>query len=67
VVYGSSANTRLVWDLSGARALGYAPQDDAETYAAGLLAAEGARPDPADPVTRLLGGEFCAADPPGLH
>ncbi|MBI0381042.1 NAD(P)-dependent oxidoreductase, partial [Streptomyces albiflaviniger] len=27
-VYGSSANTRLWWDLSSARALGYEPQDD---------------------------------------
>ena len=34
VVYGSSANTRLWWDLSTARALGYEPQDDSEPYAA---------------------------------
>ena len=33
VVYGVSANTRGWWDLSSARALGYDPQDDAETYA----------------------------------
>lgn len=66
VVYGSSANTRLVWDLSGARALGYVPRDDSEAYAPGLLAAQG-EPDPANPVTGLLGGEFCATDPPGLR
>jgi len=65
-VYGSSANTRRVWDLSGAQALGYAPQDDSETYAAGLLAAQGA-PDSSAAPARLLGGTFCTADPPGLH
>lgn len=63
VVHGSSANTRAVWDLSGARALGYEPRDDSERYAAPLLAARG-EPDPTDPGTRLLGGEFCGADPP---
>jgi uronate dehydrogenase len=36
VVYGASANTRLNWDLSAARELGYEPQDDAERYAAEL-------------------------------
>jgi uronate dehydrogenase len=33
VAYGISANTRGWWDLAPARALGYAPQDDAEVYA----------------------------------
>ncbi len=33
VVYGISANQRAWWDLSGARALGYEPQDDAEDFA----------------------------------
>ena len=33
VVYGVSANTRGWWDLSSARAQGYDPQDDAETFA----------------------------------
>jgi uronate dehydrogenase len=32
VVYGASANTRLRWDLSPARELGYDPRDDAERY-----------------------------------
>ncbi|KIZ17967.1 NAD-dependent epimerase/dehydratase family protein [Streptomyces natalensis] len=62
VVYGSSANTRLWWDLSAARALGYDPQDDSEPYAAGLLAAQGAL-DPANPEHAHLGGAFCT-DPP---
>jgi hypothetical protein len=57
VIYGVSANTRGGWvSLDGARALGYQPQDDAEAYAAGLLA--GDAPDPDDPVFRYLGGEF---------
>lgn len=33
IVYGASANTRLFWDLTSARELGYAPQDDSERYA----------------------------------
>ncbi|ARF54750.1 NAD-dependent epimerase/dehydratase family protein [Streptomyces gilvosporeus] len=62
VVYGSSANTRLWWDLSAARALGYDPQDDSEPYAAELLAAQGPL-DPANPEHAHLGGAFCT-DPP---
>ncbi|MEU1675650.1 NAD(P)-dependent oxidoreductase [Streptomyces roseifaciens] len=61
VAYGSSANTRLWWDLSAARALGYEPQDDSEPYAPALLAAEsGTRREGHD----RIGGEFCAAEPP---
>ncbi|WP_332661750.1 NAD-dependent epimerase/dehydratase family protein [Aeromicrobium sp.] len=33
VLYGISANTRAWWDLGPGRALGYDPQDDAESYA----------------------------------
>jgi uronate dehydrogenase len=62
VVYGSSANTRLWWDLSSARALGYEPQDDAEPYAAELIAAQGEL-DPDNPDHAHLGGPFCT-DPP---
>ncbi|WP_059009379.1 NAD-dependent epimerase/dehydratase family protein [Streptomyces specialis] len=40
VVFGSSANTRAVWDLGPARALGYEPADDSEPFAAALTAAE---------------------------
>lgn len=36
VIYGASANTRLNWDLSGARELGYEPQDDAERFVSDL-------------------------------
>ncbi|MFJ6729010.1 NAD-dependent epimerase/dehydratase family protein [Streptomyces sp. NPDC091281] len=62
VVYGSSANTRLWWDLSGARALGYTPLDDSEPYAARLVAEQGEL-DPADPAQARLGGHF-VTDPP---
>jgi uronate dehydrogenase len=59
VIFGVSANTRGGWvSLAEARALGYQPQDDAETYAAGIIAEHG-EPDPAhDPVLQHLGGEF---------
>ncbi len=33
VIYGISANTRAWWDLAPGRALGFDPQDDAESYA----------------------------------
>lgn len=62
VVYGSSANTRLWWDLGPARALGYEPRDDSEPYAAALLAQEGEL-DPTRPDQARLGGAFCT-DPP---
>ncbi|MFB7596972.1 NAD-dependent epimerase/dehydratase family protein [Streptomyces sp. NPDC056160] len=62
VVHGSSANTRLWWDLSSARALGYEPQDDSEPYAAKLIAEQGEL-DPADEAHAYLGGHF-VTDPP---
>ncbi|MDT0437722.1 NAD(P)-dependent oxidoreductase [Streptomyces sp. NPDC005840] len=62
VVHGSSANTRLWWDLSGARALGYEPQDDSEPYAAKLIAEQGEL-DPDNIGHACLGGHF-VNDPP---
>ncbi|MDX3728897.1 NAD-dependent epimerase/dehydratase family protein [Streptomyces caniscabiei] len=62
VVYGSSANTRLWWDLSSARALGYDPQDDSEPYAEKLIAEQGEL-DPANEAHANLGGHF-VSDPP---
>ncbi|MFF6882518.1 NAD-dependent epimerase/dehydratase family protein [Streptomyces sp. NPDC012421] len=59
VVYGSSANSRGWWDLAPARALGYAPQDDSEPYAPGLLAARGL-PAPGSPDDLYIGGAFTA-------
>jgi uronate dehydrogenase len=58
VVFGVSANTRGGWvSLEEARALGYQPQDDAEAFAAEVIAANGG-PDPAKPASRYLGGDF---------
>lgn len=56
VVWGASANTRLLYSLDGARALGYAPRDDAEAYAADVTPA-------ADLDRTYLGGvEFCGPE-----
>ncbi|MGW5327822.1 NAD-dependent epimerase/dehydratase family protein [Streptomyces sp. NPDC004014] len=62
VVHGSSANTRLWWDLTSARALGYDPQDDSEPWAQKLIAEQGEL-DPANPAHSRLGGHF-VTDPP---
>ncbi|MGK5532004.1 NAD-dependent epimerase/dehydratase family protein [Streptomyces sp. URMC 129] len=56
VVFGSSANTRAVWDLAPARALGYEPADDSEPFAAALA--------PAPAPSPHLGGPFTTATPP---
>ena len=66
VVYGSSANTRLWWDLTSARALGYEPQDDSEPYAPELIAKQGEL-DPDDPDHARLGGHFCTRPPTWQH
>jgi uronate dehydrogenase len=63
VVFGVSANTRGGWvSLAEAEALGYRPEDDAESLRDEVIARFG-EPDPADPVFRYLGGEFTL---PGL-
>ncbi|MCL8010809.1 NAD(P)-dependent oxidoreductase [Streptomyces sp. AS02] len=62
VVYGSSANTRLWWDLTTARALGYEPRDDSEPYAEKLIAEQGEL-DPENIAHAYLGGHF-VSDPP---
>ena len=55
VIFGVSANTRGGWvSLDEARALGYEPRDDAEVYAADVLART---PSPRRPGHRYLGGE----------
>jgi uronate dehydrogenase len=53
VLYGISRNTRAWWDLAAGRALGYDPQDDAETFSSRIAS----RPE--DEVeTSFVGGEF---------
>ncbi|MFE2045257.1 NAD-dependent epimerase/dehydratase family protein [Streptomyces sp. NPDC059477] len=66
VVYGSSANTRLWWDLTSARALGYEPQDDSEPFAEKLIAEQGEL-DPADEAHAYLGGHFVTNPPIWPH
>jgi uronate dehydrogenase len=57
LIWGVSANTRTWWDNRGAEALGYHPQQNAEDFAAELLAG----PDPLDAVGRYFqGGSFAA-------
>jgi len=58
VIYGVSANSRGGWvSLAGARKLGYVPMDNAEDYAADLIATYG-EVDPDDEVFKYLGGSF---------
>jgi uronate dehydrogenase len=65
VVFGVSANARGGWvSLDEARALGYQPRDDAEKYAAEIIAAHG-EPGPGDPVMAHLGGDFTLPGPAG--
>ncbi|MER7811137.1 NAD(P)-dependent oxidoreductase [Streptomyces sp900116325] len=62
VIYGSSDNTRLWWDLTTARSLGYEPQDDSEQYAEKLVEEQGEL-DPANPDHAHLGGHFVTHPP----
>lgn len=56
VVWGASANTRGLYSLDGARAIGYEPRDDAEQYASDVTPA-------ADLDRTYLGGvEFCGPE-----
>jgi uronate dehydrogenase len=54
VAYGVSGNTRNRWDNANVRALGYVPQDDAEHYAAQVLADS----PPEDATEALFHGGF---------
>ena len=55
VIWGVSANRRSWWDNQGAERLGFRPTDDAEDYAADVLA----RPNPLDSLgQRFQGGSF---------
>ncbi len=57
VIYGVSDNDRSPVDNSKAAFLGYRPQDNAEQFAAEILAAEGAG-DPSDLSQMVHGGPF---------
>jgi uronate dehydrogenase len=58
VLYGISANTRAWWDLEPGRALGYEPRDDAEEYAAQILAVPETGDDRFE--ASYVGGPFAA-------
>jgi uronate dehydrogenase len=59
IVYGVSGNERSWYDNSNAVRLGYRPLDDAEAFAAEVLAKE----KPGDPVAeRYQGGVFCVVE-----
>lgn len=55
IAYGVSANTRGWWDLASARALGYDPRDDAESFVDEV--------EPYDGPDGVLGHGFVALDP----
>jgi len=61
VVWGVSANTRGWWDLTSARALGYDPVDDAESWAPAITAAHG-EPTPGTVEFDRVGGEYAGPD-----
>ncbi|NND81806.1 MAG: NAD(P)-dependent oxidoreductase [Gammaproteobacteria bacterium] len=61
VVYGVSNNDRCPVDNSMANFLGYRPKDNAEQFAAQILA-DHPREDINDPAQRCLGGPFAAVE-----
>jgi len=60
IVYGVSGNQRSWYDNSNAERLGYRPQDDAEAYAAAVLAKENPGTDPR--TETFQGGTFVLAE-----
>jgi uronate dehydrogenase len=59
VVYGVSNNLRNRWDNTPVKFLGYRPQDDAEIYAAEVLATSPVE----DPIAvQFHGGMYCPLD-----
>lgn len=61
IIYGVSDNDRAPVDNSKARYLGYRPKDNAERFAAEILA-QAPKPDPTDPAQMYHGGVFSAVD-----
>jgi uronate dehydrogenase len=58
-VWGISRNTRRWWSLAEGEAIGYQPKDDAEEYAAQLIAEHGEADFDADPLLSRVGGQWC--------
>jgi uronate dehydrogenase len=61
IIWGISRNTRRWCSLAEGEAIGYFPVDDAERYAAELIARFGEPDWIADPVLNRVGGVWCAA------
>ena len=59
VVYGVSGNDRVPVDNAGASFLGYRPRDNAEQFAAQILA-DAPQADPTDPGQMCQGGPFAS-------
>lgn len=59
VVWGISRNTRRWCSLAEGEAIGYFPQDDAETFAEELIAEHGTPDFDTDPVLTRIGGTWC--------
>lgn len=59
VLYGASANDRGWWDNSLNAHIGFKPKDNAEKFAAKILAG-GDKRDPNDPAVKYQGGTFVA-------
>jgi uronate dehydrogenase len=62
VIYGLSDNTTGWWDNTGARHIGYRPQDSSEPFRAALEAAEPTL-DTSDPTMLYQGGAFVRTGP----
>jgi uronate dehydrogenase len=62
VVYGMSDNTATWWDNTGARHIGYRPQDSSEPFRAALEARQPTL-DMSDPATLFQGGGFVVKGP----
>jgi nucleoside-diphosphate-sugar epimerase len=57
LIWGVSDNTRRIYSLAEAEALGYKSLDDAEVYADQLAS----QPAPTGPAAEYVGGPFCTA------
>ncbi|MEQ0565004.1 NAD(P)-dependent oxidoreductase [Amycolatopsis sp. NEAU-NG30] len=57
LIWGVSDNTRRIYSLAEAEALGYQSLDDAEVYADQLAS----QPAPTGPAAEYVGGPFCTA------
>lgn len=57
MIWGVSDNTRRVYSLTEAKALGYQPQDNSESYADQLADA----PEPSGIAAEYVGGPFCTS------